>query len=78
MRTLDLSHQVPHAERFLCFSGLAVVFAEGVPEVPQQDITSSEYQRLRARVRTKWLVLGQWRDLCPLYNDFINSTSGHP
>ena len=26
-----------------CFSGLAVVFAEDVPDVPKEDITTSAY-----------------------------------
>jgi hypothetical protein len=77
MRMLDLSHQVPHVERFLCFSGLAVVFAEGVPEVSKEDIVTGEYQRSLARVRAKRLVLDEWRELCPIYNKFINaSTAG--
>jgi hypothetical protein len=78
MRMLDLSHQVPHADRFPCFNGLPVVFAEDVPEVSEQDIVTSEYQRSRARVRTKRLVLDEWRELCPIYNKFINaSTTGN-
>jgi hypothetical protein len=77
MRMLDPSHQVPHAERFLCFSGLAVVFAEDVPGVSEEDIVTGEYQRSRARVRTKRLVLDEWRELCPIYNNFINSTTGN-
>ncbi|KAH9968478.1 Steccherinum Ochraceum laccase obtained By multi crystals composite data collection technique [Lactifluus volemus] len=41
-------------------AGLAVVFAEGVPEVSKEDIVTDE-----------------WRELCPIYNKFINaSTAG--
>jgi hypothetical protein len=37
---------------------------------------TAKYQFLRAHVRTKfWLVLGQWQGLCPLYNEFISSTT---
>jgi hypothetical protein len=46
MRMLGLSHQVSHAERLPCLSGLAVVFAEDVPDVPSEDITTSTYQLL--------------------------------
>ncbi|KAH9963968.1 laccase [Lactifluus volemus] len=38
-------------------AGFAVVFAEDVPDVPSQDITTAA-----------------WRNLCPLYNKFINGT----
>ncbi|KAH9008534.1 laccase 3, partial [Lactarius hengduanensis] len=39
--------------------GFAVVFAEDVPDVPTQDITTDA-----------------WRDLCPAYDKFVNTT-GH-
>ncbi|KAH9008346.1 laccase [Lactarius deliciosus] len=39
--------------------GFAVVFAEDVPDVPTQDITTDA-----------------WRDLCPVYDRFVNTT-GH-
>ncbi|KAH9968477.1 laccase [Lactifluus volemus] len=41
-------------------AGLAVVFAEDVPGVYEQDIVTDE-----------------WRELCPTYNKFINSTTGN-
>jgi hypothetical protein len=37
---------------------------------------TTKYQHLRARVRTRRLVLGQWQDPCPLYNKF-NFATGH-
>ncbi|KAI9433619.1 laccase [Lactarius psammicola] len=38
-------------------AGFAVVFAEDVPDVPTQDITTDA-----------------WRNLCPVYDNFINTT----
>ncbi|KAF8267114.1 laccase 1 [Lactarius quietus] len=40
-------------------AGFAVVFAEDVPDVPTQDITTDA-----------------WKQLCPAYNNFVNTT-GH-
>ncbi|KAI9462679.1 laccase C [Russula earlei] len=40
-------------------TGLAIVFAEDVPEVPKDDF-----------------VTDSWKNLCPAYNEYVNST-GH-
>ena len=41
MRELSVVLSTFYADLPPRFRGLAVVFAEGVPEVPQQDITTS-------------------------------------
>jgi len=38
-------------------AGLAIVFAEDVPDVPKEDITTDA-----------------WKNLCPTYNAYVNST----
>ncbi|KAH9038745.1 laccase [Lactarius pseudohatsudake] len=55
--------------------GFAVVFAEDVPDVPTQDITTGEFVSISVRRPIlKIRCLDAWRDLCPVYDRFVNTT----
>jgi hypothetical protein len=60
-------------------SGFAVVFAEDVPDVPSQDYTNGALNRFilgELVTYRKVVILDAWRNLCPTYNTFYN-TSHH-
>jgi hypothetical protein len=63
------------------FSGFAVVFAEDVPDVPQQDFVDCTLTRLPSYSKRLTLknvdITAQWEQLCPTYNSFLNSSGGH-
>ncbi|KAH9059216.1 laccase C [Lactarius vividus] len=56
-------------------AGLAVVFAEDVPDVSSQDIHTSAYTLIfESAQRLNDIAAAAWDNLCPLYNSFVNTT----
>jgi hypothetical protein len=58
-----------------CLRGFDVVFAEDVPNVPSQDLTTRKPPCIVDRAcdssLKRVLSLADWAKLCPAYNSFI-------
>jgi hypothetical protein len=59
-----------------CISGFAVVFAEDIPDVEKQDIPTGEPVSYLCVGILNINCLDAWKNLCPIYDNFVNS-AGH-